>query len=166
VDVPELWSYCWRAALVRDPVARLVSLYRLCKSNHDAALRGLAHLSAEDCQVAMDHLELATLQHWVLAWCKEFGWNPWRETDGWGRSIIEIPQARWLLSEDGRLLVHRVYRFEEPEVFQAGLEGRIRRPIAWPQTNATPKTIPAEVTPAAEEWAAAHLAEDYERWYS
>lgn len=166
-DLPDLWSYCWRIAVVRDPVARLKSLYGLCR-DHPPHMDGdgLAHLDEDDRRRFVDEFARGvTFGEWVTRWAPESGWNPWPYILGRPGSVIEIPQARWVVSPDtGLVMANRVFRIEDKGEMLAALEARMGRPIAFPRSNSTaPGIVVGE--DQARRWAEDHLAEDFERWY-
>lgn len=163
-DVPDLWSHCWRVAVVRHPVERLLSLYRLCRET--ALEDGLLHLDGAIRARFIDRFHAGvTFGQWVTSWAPESGWNPWPYILDEPGSIVQIPQARWIVSpHTGLNMVHRVFRLEARGEILAALEGRMGRPVAFPRSNET-TPLPVKGRDQAEEWAREHLSEDFQRWY-
>lgn len=163
-DLPDLWSFCFRFGIVRHPIDRLVSLYKVCQADGRARFSGVNRGKDSDKEHWAGLAEGLSFENWLINWCHDCGWNPWPETRVHGESIVDVPQSRWLCNEAGQLIVHRVFRLNEGSVIQAAMEGRISRPVVFPRANESANKDPVVRTDAVEKWARSALADDFVRW--
>lgn len=164
---PEIWSYCWRFATVRHPITRLHSLYKLSKTREpDGGMSRLAmgfpHLKpTERRYIIKTYGKNYNMTQWLFELCLQHGWNPWQDVIK-GVSIAEVPQVAWLCDGNGRIMVNRIFKMEEPKIIGAALEGIYRKPFATIHAN---KIVGkrSEVTKSVICWAHHHLKLDFER---
>ncbi|MBR0552113.1 sulfotransferase family 2 domain-containing protein [Stakelama marina] len=133
----DLFCGCFRFAVVREPLARIVSQYKYMKRRHD--LRKLIKMNEND---SFSHyLDLISKKSHVQ----------WK------------PQADFILDRDGSMLVDRVYRLEDISTDMSDLSRNVGLDFErLPKHNTTADMEPPVITNADREEVAMMFRKDYE----
>lgn len=129
-SVPELWGHTEKAAIVRNPWDRLVSLWKYTTHPKRINRETILHSDFFELPVSLAQVERGRndFQYWLFTLCEHHGWRIF----GPPQTMSRTPQTWWL---DDR--VEHVFRFEDMGTILDFLQQRTNVPLVWPHRNAT-----------------------------
>lgn len=135
---PEQWNNWYTLCMVRNPWARLVSIW-----NHilqDPKLFRMAYGYKEDdfIHMHMEEEQKKTFKEWVLSYDKPMFWygayryGTRREE---ALPVTQTPQLDWIYSSDGIKRVNDIFKLEESDKFIDSFERRFGKKLEFKHMN-------------------------------
>ncbi len=157
---PEQWRLSYKFTIVRNPWARMVSLWKFHKGSFAAVESGRGNRSmeaigfqGEELKKIRKKIQHSSFDWWLLEFNRMHKWIPYRFNTG-RLGLVTVPQTMWLTDD-----LDRIFRFEQLQEVEATLD------IALPWMNASPSDdYHRHYNQESRDWVARVFATDIHRF--